>query len=267
MTQLFGTPVREYMSETLVSVRPGTNLDEVQRLLDTRDISSVPVTDDAGALVGIVSTTDLLRVARLELAGPRSKLQITQAPRAAEQVMQREVCTIDERQPVREAASVMVQNRVHRLVVLRAGKPVAVLSTRDVMHAVLLHHIELPLAHVMTTPVETIELGDPIDLAIARLDDANVRGLVVVDGRVPVGVFTHTEAIKARALPRAVLTTAVEQVMSYEILALDVGTPLYRVAGQAIATRARRILAVEGHELRGIATGFDLTRVATMDLP
>jgi hypothetical protein len=58
----------------------------------------------------------------------------------------------------------------------------------------------------------------------------------------------------------------VEQVMSYAVSALPVSTPLYRVAGHAVAVRARRVLAVEGRSLRGIASGFDLCKVATMDL-
>jgi CBS domain-containing protein len=113
--------------------------------------------------------------------------------------------------------------------------------------------------------VETIGLGEPIDAAIAQLTAANVRGLVVVDGDRAVGVFTQIEAIKARALSAELRKTAVEQVMSYETLCLDVSTPLYRAAGHAIQMRVRRILAVEQRRFRGIVTGFDLVRVMTMD--
>jgi CBS domain-containing protein len=173
---------------------------------------------------------------------------------------------VDEMQTVREAAQTMVTHLIHRVLVYRGDEAVAVLSTRDVMRAVMFHHIELPLSAVMTTPVETVEVGERIDAAIARLGQKNVRGLVVVDGDFPVGLFTEHEALKARTLPHEVLGHPVEQVMSYEMLALDAGTPLYRVAGHAIATRARRVVAVEGRVLRGIATGFDIARVATMDV-
>jgi CBS domain-containing protein len=124
--------------------------------------------------------------------------------------------------------------------------------------------IATPLAEVMTTPVTTIDLGDSIDEALSKLDRTNVRGLVVLDGRWPVGVFTHTEAIHARALPAELRHTAVEEVMSYEMLCLDVATPLYRVAGQAVAMQVRRILAVEKRDLRGIVSGYDLVRIATL---
>lgn len=107
-------------------------------------------------------------------------------------------------------------------------------------------------------------MGDTIRTAIGRLDDANVRGLVVVDGTWPVGVFTHTETIQARALTPIFLDSPVEHVMSYETICLDVRTPLYRVAGHAIQMRVRRILAVHDRELRGIVSGFDLVRIMTL---
>jgi CBS domain-containing protein len=256
---MFSTPAREYMSRSLVSVRPDLPLDEIARLLEERDISCVAVTDEAGVPAGIVSTTDLLRDTLKNLPpgqGPR---------RAARDVMTTSVIGVDEMQTVREAAEVMVTHRIHRVLVYRAGHAVAVLSTRDVMRAVMFHHIEVPLARVMTSPVETVDVGERIDVAIGRLGEKALRGLVVVDGDFPVGLFTEHEALKARALPQDVLAHPVEQVMSYQMLCLDAATPLYRVAGHAIATRARRVIAVDGRVLKGIATGFDIARAATME--
>lgn len=253
------------MSHSLVAVHPTTTLDHVQSLLEERDISAVPVMDDDGALRGVVSTTDLLRVARIELTTPRDLARITPPARAVADVMRTDVVTIDEGASIREAAEKMFKHRIHRVVVLRHGKVAGVVSTRDAMRAVLFHHIETPLDKVMSTPVATIDLGETIESAIGRLEAANVRGLVVVDGEWPIGVFTHAEAIKARALPPSLLAHSVEEVMSYETICLNVATPLYRVAGHAIQMRARRILAVEHRELRGIVTGFDLVRVMTLD--
>ena len=264
MTTLWATPVREYASETLVSVRPDTPLADVHELLLARDFSAVAVVDEKGGLNGILSTTDLLREARIEIAAPGDVVRITPPPRLARDLMKRNVITVDEDAPLRDAAGEMVKHRIHRVVVTRRGKPVGVLSTRDAMRAVLHERIGSPLERVMTTPVETIDEGDTIRTAIERLDDATVRGLVVVDGTWPVGVFTHTEAIQARALPALFLDSPVERVMSYETICLDVKTPLYRVAGHAIHMRVRRILAVHDRELRGIVSGFDLVRVMTL---
>ncbi len=178
MTSLFRTPVREHMSQTLVAVRPTTKLDAVQSLFEEHDISAVPIIDDDGTLRGIVSTTDLLRVARIALTTPGDLAQITAPPHDVADVMRTDVVTVDEGAPVREAAEKMFRHRIHRVVVLRHGKAVGVLSTRDAMRAVLFHHIETPLGRVMSEPVVTIGLADTIKSAVGRLGAANVRGLV-----------------------------------------------------------------------------------------
>ncbi|MFI9650737.1 CBS domain-containing protein [Streptomyces sp. NPDC052040] len=53
--------VGDLMTPTAVSVRGGTTFKEVARLLDEYDITAVPVVDDEGRPVGVVSEADLLR--------------------------------------------------------------------------------------------------------------------------------------------------------------------------------------------------------------
>lgn len=252
--------VRDVASKTLHSVSSATPIHEIENLLEDHDVSAAPVIDD-GALVGIVSSTDLLRAARRAIAARPGAPDTGPPPRTARDLMQPNVAWIDEDEPLVDAARTMIARRIHRLVVTRGGRPVGVVSTRDAMRAVLRMRVATPLADVMSTPVEAIDIGDPIRVAVARLEEANVRGLVVVDGDWPVGVFTHREAIRARSLPPELCERPVEEVMSYSTMCFDVSTPLYRVAGHAVETRIRRVLAVENRMLRGIATGFDLVRV------
>jgi CBS domain-containing protein len=248
----------------LVSVRPETLLAEVQDLMLEHDISAVPVIDERGEMRGILSTTDIVREAGAGASDPFARSRISPPPRCARDLMRRDVISVDENAPIAEAASKMTAYRIHRVVVLRAGSPVAVLSTHDLVRAMLAHRIDVPLARVMSSPVETIDEGESIRLAIQRLADANVHGLVVVDGTWPIGVFTHTEAMHAHALPPMFMDTPVEGVMSYETICLDVDTPLYRAAGYVVQMRVRRILAVHHRELRGIVSGFDLVRAMVM---
>jgi CBS domain-containing protein len=257
-------PVREYASKALISVPPEAAVASVQRLFDERGISAVPVVDSQGELRGIFSRTDLLRIARIEMDSPSALAQVWPPPHHVAHVMRTPVVTCDEEATLREAAVKMVEHRIHRVIVTREGNPVGVLSTRDAMRAILKARILDPLSQVMTTELQTVAIGDSIDLAVGRLTDANVHGLVVVDGDWPVGVFTQSEAIKARSLPPAFRRTAVEQVMSYETICHDVKTPLYRIVGQAIDMNVRRVLAVENRKLVGIATGFDLVRYMTI---
>jgi CBS domain-containing protein len=211
-------PVRAYASKSLISVSPETSLASVQRTFEERGISAVPIVDSQGSLQGIISTTDLLRIARIEMESPSALARVWPPPRQVESVMRTPVVTSDEDASLGDAAGEMVKHRIHRLIVTRKGYPVGVLSTRDAMRAVMDARIVAALSSVMTTDLQTVAIGDSIEVAVARLTDANVHGLVVVDGDWPVGVFTQREAIKARSLPASFRQTAVEQVMSYETI-------------------------------------------------
>lgn len=54
-----GTPVEEAMSEGVICVREDDSVEEAARVMSDNQIRRLPVVDDGGALVGIVSLGDL----------------------------------------------------------------------------------------------------------------------------------------------------------------------------------------------------------------
>ena len=59
--------VRDIMQSDLVTVSPDTSARELARLLADEEISGVPVVDGTGMLAGVVSQTDLVRLAAEDL--------------------------------------------------------------------------------------------------------------------------------------------------------------------------------------------------------
>ena len=59
---LHNAPVKGFMSTIVKTISPDASLDEAQRVMVTRDIGRLPVVDDSGHLVGIVTRTDILRI-------------------------------------------------------------------------------------------------------------------------------------------------------------------------------------------------------------
>ncbi len=55
-----GAPVESVMSREVVSVSPDTPIEEIIKRLAERNIKRVPVIDEAGRLVGIVSRADIV---------------------------------------------------------------------------------------------------------------------------------------------------------------------------------------------------------------
>jgi CBS domain-containing protein len=63
------TTVSEVASKDVVTVEPGQNLDEALRLMAKHQVRRLPVVDDDGTLVGIVSQADVARSASDEQTG------------------------------------------------------------------------------------------------------------------------------------------------------------------------------------------------------
>jgi len=262
------TLVRETMTPSVVSVAPEASLVDVLRTITQNNVSSVLVCkgQDTSAPVGVISMSDLFRVAKQregeELEQGRHVLPLMPPGKTAADVMKTELVTVAEDAEVGQAVKEMQKHAIHRLFVKNGTKVVGVFSTRDALRVVHARKIETPLKDVMSSPVATVGIGETIDHALTKLDASNLRGLVVVDIKVPVGIFTQLEAIKCRALSAKLRSShPVEEVMSYETTSLDQSTPLYRAAGHGVATELRRILVTEGRALVGIATGYDLAKV------
>jgi CBS domain-containing protein len=118
----------------VVSVRPGKSIAELPGLFDAHNISSVPVVDATGRLLGIV--TDRLFMQALARHGT-AMLEFTAAD-----VMQTPApsCAADDR--VAHAMRLMTEQRVRHLVVLRDGVMVGVVSIGDLVKC-RLHDAEL----------------------------------------------------------------------------------------------------------------------------
>ena len=142
--------VREIMTTDVVSVKRDTSINEIAKLMGARDISGVPVVDDTGGVVGIVTELDLivrntrldvphflqiLDLGRIPLELPsqyRHRLQHMLGTRA-EDVMSHEVVTVGPDDNVEKLAELMVRQRLNPVPVVENGKLVGIVSRADLI--------------------------------------------------------------------------------------------------------------------------------------
>jgi CBS domain-containing protein len=122
--------VRDVMTKGTINVRVDSPLGEAARLLDTHHISGLPVVDRDGQLVGVLSQTDLLRARVID------HLWKAMPGLAVRHLMTTPAVTAREDMPLDEAASLMEERQIHRLVVVdEDGRtPIGVLSVSDIVH-------------------------------------------------------------------------------------------------------------------------------------
>jgi CBS domain-containing protein len=246
--------VGRYMKAPVVTVAVDAPLDEARRVFETHGISSVVVMGPGDELVGVVSRTDLLRLADTRDSDP---VLVDLEDARVMDVMTRSLVSTSPETAAHKAAAQMVAQHIHRLYVLAEGRVVGVFGTRDAMQALVDARVSGPLDAYMSAPVLAIQYDETVGAAIERFRETHVSGLVVQEGEWPVGLFTQREALEARVVSPA---TPVEQVMSPALLCLQHDTPIHRAAALALATRARRVLALQGRHVVGLSTGLDFCR-------
>ena len=142
--------VRDIMTSHVFTVRPAQTLGEVAHTMIEHDIRAMPVVDDSGALIGMVTHRELLRhlmpdflqrTKTGEVRAPtRSQLQRGAAdPRAipVKDAMARSVLCLSEDQTLSDVANLMSSKDVDRFPVVREGVVVGFLTRADVVRRLI----------------------------------------------------------------------------------------------------------------------------------
>ena len=119
---------RDVMSRPVVSVGPDAQLKEVAATLVEHQVNAVPVVDDGGRLVGIVSEADLLTLEAATGARPR--------PSSARQLMSQSVYTVHQDTEVAAAARMLLRHNLKSVPVVAGGRVVGMVARRDLLRLV-----------------------------------------------------------------------------------------------------------------------------------
>ena len=121
--------------------------------------------DPRGRTVGIVSRRDLLRVGRLETVEGRSTHEWHLPDQVASDVMSSQIIAVAPNTSIAEAAGLMLDNQTHRVFIDAEHRLKGVLTTRDVMQAIVDVRLDAPIERYLSSPVETIANFEPLAAA------------------------------------------------------------------------------------------------------
>ena len=136
----------DVMTTRVISVLPDIALREVARILHANRISAVPVVDDGGRVIGMVSEGDLIRRGREGgdgggswwlssfVEGEPAHATPAVSDRKARDVMTREIHRAREDTPLEEIAVLLERHRIKRVPIERDGKLVGLVSRANLIH-------------------------------------------------------------------------------------------------------------------------------------
>jgi CBS domain-containing protein len=141
------TSVDDVMTQEVLAVGPDTSLSALAQLFLRHGIAGAPVIDDAGAPLGVVTSSDLIDESRRSstLGRPLYYRMWRGAVRSVGigdegpspgrgvvgDVMSHAVLSVDRRATVRDAAQLMARADVHRLIVTDGGRACGIVTTMD----------------------------------------------------------------------------------------------------------------------------------------
>ena len=147
--------VKDLMSPDIMTVADEMTTDELARYLIEREISGAPVVDSQGHLIGVVSMTDIGRnmaepsdyepsrrsgfyrdVAADPTLEDLGQRYVEDRAVTVRDVMTPVIHQVPVTAPVAEAARIMVDQHIHRLVVTQGTEPVGIITSLDLLKTI-----------------------------------------------------------------------------------------------------------------------------------
>ena len=139
---------KDVMTTNVVSVQSGTSITQAVRLMLQKRISGLPVVDDAGQLVGVVTEGDFVRRAETSTEKHRPRwLELLLGPgrladdyvrthgRKVEEIMTRDPVTAVEDTSLDEIVKMMEKRQIKRVPVVRGRQLIGIVSRANLLHA------------------------------------------------------------------------------------------------------------------------------------
>lgn len=111
--------VEDYMSSPVMITQRNVSIQHLKDMLARKGLSAVPVLEEDGTITGIVTSSDLVRA--------NSEDAIVQ------DIMSDRVHIAMKNNRLKDAASMMVKNGVHHLVVMEEGNVIGMISALDIV--------------------------------------------------------------------------------------------------------------------------------------
>lgn len=211
--------VSDIMSKDLVTVQPDDSIYDCAKLMQKHGISSVVVKSSRGNLVGVVTKTDLVS----------TFLMLSTARLPISKIMTKKVITVSPNDSIFEVESILLNNKIRRVVVSKNNTPIGIITYRDFIPAKtfdlyteftdpeerteifwnprlnefnvnnLSYLLTFLAKDIMTKRPFFVSPNDVVYMAAILMIRHGISGLPVVRGKKLVGIVTKTDIVNVIA--------------------------------------------------------------------
>ncbi len=211
--------LKDIMTKDLITITPNGSIYDCAKLMKTHGISSVVVKNQYNKLVGVVTKTDLVSTF---LVQSTASLKISK-------IMTKKPITVSPNDSIFEVESILLNNKISRVVVTQNKKPVGIITYRDFVPAKTFDlHKEFTdpaersevfwnpqlnefnvnkLSYLLTFSAKDLMTKDPfvvspndvVYTAAILMIRHGISGLPVVSGKKIVGIVTKSDIVNVLA--------------------------------------------------------------------
>ena len=211
--------VRDIMSKDLITIQPEASIYDCAKLMKKHGISSVIVQNSRGKLVGVVTKTDLVSTFLIQ----------STASLSISKIMTKNLITVSPNDSIFEVESILLNNKISRVVVSKKKIPLGIITHRDFVPAKTFDlHKEFidpaerseifwnsqpnefnvnKLSYLLTFSAKDIMTKDPfvvfsndvVYTAAIMMIRHGISGLPVLRGKKLVGIITKSDIVNVIA--------------------------------------------------------------------
>ncbi|MER3399829.1 MAG: hypothetical protein C4313_01620 [Thermoflexus sp.] len=130
--------VRDWMTPNPITISPKTTLPEAHQIMKEKRIRRLPVVDEEGRLVGIVTLGDIREASPSDATSLSIfELNYLLARLTVDKIMTRKVITVTPDTPIYEAARLMLEHKIGGLPVVVDSRVVGIITESDIFKMVV----------------------------------------------------------------------------------------------------------------------------------
>jgi CBS domain-containing protein len=116
------------------------------------------------------------------------------------------------------------------------------------------------LGQVMSSPVTTIKISDSLAIAAKKMVKQNIGSVVVLEGKVPVGIITERDVTRQVVKSNSALKKTARKIMSKLRVTASPAMSVQQAFEMMLKNEVKRLPVLDDGKLVGIVTEKDLMR-------
>lgn len=264
--KLENSKIVDLMSKNVVTTYPSQTLYDAAQIMGEKHIGSLVVML-YNTPVGMITERDLLNVVSQGVALEKDWIGGGDSIRdqKIESIMSFPVTKICSSSSLKEAARVMIEKKIRRLVVCDSGKMNGILTASDMIGN--LPEVEetmkvwFEVDYFMSKKVVTADEKILVDHIALIMSEKKIGSVIITRDKKPFGIFTERDLLTKFLAKDQSLIMEVGDACSYPLVTAPVGISVHDAALIMTSKHIRRLPITKDKKLVGILSARDLVEV------